>query len=142
MADFVWYTNSTGFSLWKRFEDNGRTVERPIYNQQQQARWFTEELRSDSEEEELSDDFLECLAQLRNEIHAFDEENRDEARTIAEYRKQLHQELEFKEKKIVSEVLMYYGKPDVTPTDEMAELLNYAGKKSNLDLTDLEGENE
>jgi len=40
---------------------------------------------------------------------------------------------------------VYFGKSDLQPTDEMAGLLNYAGRNSNLDLTDLEpkgGENQ
>jgi len=139
-VEYVWYTDSTGFGLWKRYEEDGEEKERPIYNQQQQAKWLTEEVRSDAEVEELSDDFLKCLNRLSSEIHHFDEENRDEARTIAKYRKELQQELDFKEKKIVSEILMYFGKPDLNPIDEMAELLDYAIRNCNLDLTDLESE--
>lgn len=139
--EFVWYANQTGFTLWKRFEDDGVEKERPIYNQQQQAQWLTEEVRSDNDLEELSEDFLECLNQLRNEIHASKEGQKGEAQTIAEYRKELHKELDFKETKVVSEILMYYAKDHLTPIDEMEELLDYAAEHSNLDLTDLDAEN-
>jgi len=144
-VEYVWYVNETGFSLWKRYEEDGKQKERPVYHQNQQATWFTEEIKSDRDSEELSDDFLECLTQLRNEIHAYTEARRSESQTIAEYRKQLHQELDFKEKKIVSEILVYFGKSEMQPIDEMAELMDYAGRNSNLDFTDLEpkdGENQ
>jgi hypothetical protein len=77
---------------------------------------------------------------LRDEIHEGTEGRQKDAERIAEYRKQIHRTLDFKEKKIVSEILVYFGKSDVTPTDEMAELLNYAGEQSDLDISDLEGD--
>jgi hypothetical protein len=139
-VEYVWYTDATGFGLWKRFQEDGVEKERPIYNQQQQAKWFTQEVRSDSEVEELSKDFVDCLAQLRNEIDAAEDGRIEESKTVARYRKDLHQELDFKERKVVSEILMYYGNSDLDPIPEMQELLDYAGEKSNLDLSDLERE--
>jgi hypothetical protein len=136
--EYVWYTDATGFGLWKRFESEGEEVERPIYNQQQQAKWFTEEVRSDSDVEELSQDFLDCLALLRNEIDVSSEGRTDEAETVARYRKDLHQDLDYKGKKVVSEILMYYGKSDLQALPEMQELLDYAAEKSNLDFSDLD----
>lgn len=140
--EYVWYTDATGFSLWKRFQEDGQQKERPIYNQQQQAKWFTEEVRSDNKQEELSEDFLNCLTQLRNEINAAQEKRPDEAEAIARYRKELHQDLDVKETKVVSEILMYYSRSDLEPFPEMKELLDYAAENTNLDLTDLEPEQE
>jgi len=137
-VEYVWYTDATGFGLWKRFQEDGEEVERPIYNQQQQAKWFTQQVRSHNEVEELSQDFLDCLAQLRNEIDAAEDGRIEESKTVARYRKELHQGLDFKEKKVVSEILMYYGKSDLEPNPEMQELLDYAAENSNLDLSDLE----
>lgn len=136
--EFVWYTDATGFGLWKRFTEDGVEKERPVYNQQQQAKWFTEEVRSDSDVEELSENFLECLAQLRNEISASKDGRTEEAEAVARYRQDLHMRLDFKEKKVVSEVLMYYGKSDLDALPEMQELLDYAADESNLDLSDLD----
>lgn len=136
--EYVWYTDVTGFALWKRFNEDGVEKERPIYNQQQQAKWFTEKVRSDSEAEELSQDFVDCLAQLRNEIDAAEDGRTHEAQTVARYRKDLHQELHFKERKVVSEIMMYYGKSDLEPIPEMQDLMDYAAEKSNLDFSDLE----
>lgn len=140
--EYVWYTDATGFSLWKRFQEDGQQKERPIYNQQQQAKWFTKEVRSDNKQEELSEDFLNCLTQLRNEINAAQEKRPDEAEAIARYRKELHHDLDVKETKVVSEILMYYSRSDLEPIPEMKELLNYAAENTNLDLTDLEPEQE
>ena len=135
--EYVWYTDETGFGLWKRFQEDGVEKERPIYNQQQ-AKWFTEQVRTDADVEELSKDFLECLTQLRNEIDAAEDGRTEEAQTVARYRKDLHQELDFKESKIVSEILMYSGKKSLQPIPEMQELLDYAAENSNLDFSDLE----
>jgi len=141
-VEYVWYTDATGFSLWKRFQEDGQQKERPIYNQQQQAKWFTEEVRSDNKQEELSEDFLNCLTQLRNEINAAQEKRPDEAEAIARYRKELHQDLDVKETKLVSEILMYYSRSDLEPIPEMKQLLDHAAENTNLDLTDLEPEQE
>ena len=131
---YVWYTNPTGFSLWHRNEE--RKTEEPVYIQQQQAQWITKEVRTngDFEAEELSHNFLDCLKALRDEISALrDEEDKELSKSHAEARKNLMQLLDYKEKKIVNELLMYYGREDLEPSDEMASLLDYATQKSSIE---------
>jgi len=134
-VEYVWYTHPTGFGLWKRWTEDGTKKERPLYLQQQQAQWITEEVRtSDSfDAEQLRDKFLECLKALSMEIDAASSSKHSDSLVISEYRKDLHQDLDFKEKKIVGELMHYFGKDSLEPTQEMLDLLNYASQNATID---------
>lgn len=140
---YVWYTHPTGFSLWHRDEE--RETEEPVYIQQQQAHWITKEIRTngDFEAEEVSQNFIDCLKVLSDEISAvIDKGDKELSKSHAKTRQDLLQVLDFKEKKIVNELLIYYGRQDLEPTDEMANLLNYACQKSSIDNSSTNGEDE
>jgi len=139
---FVWYDHPVGYHLYIR-EDNGgkypeqsERIERVIFGQQAQASFHSKDSMINQDEfndvEPISDRMIDFLWILEEERNAVSNDKDEKARSLAELRRWIKDEMEYKEKAITNSIMNLISRGGLnTGVPEVEELIEYGHDKAN-----------